>query len=78
MDYKLKSTNGKVTFLLKAGTDFVKNEMSVSAAQHIIHTGKVTKSDREDYPICIDGKWYFDGEPMKEKAPADSEGKKGE
>lgn len=65
MNYKLKNRNGKVTFLLKTGKDFSKNEMSISAAQHIIDQGKLGESDRPDCPICVDEKWYFEGEPVK-------------
>lgn len=40
MNYKLKSVNGKVTFLLRTGKDLVKNQMAVASAQHIIdHCG---------------------------------------
>ena len=34
--YKLKNVNGRVNCLLRTGKDFVKNNLSVSAAQHII------------------------------------------
>jgi hypothetical protein len=64
MKYKLKNVNGKVTFLLKTGKDFVRNTMSISAAQHIIDNGKITDSDKNGYPICVDEKWYFEGEPV--------------
>ena len=37
--YKLKNTNGRVNALLRTGKDFVKNNLSVSTAQHIIDTG---------------------------------------
>lgn len=60
--YKLKSKNGRVNTLLRTGKDFVKNNIAVSAAQHIINTGERVKSDREDYPICINKIWYFEGE----------------
>ena len=62
--YKLKSTNGKVKCLLKTGNDFVRNESSVSAAQHIIDTGEVVQSDKPEYPIHV-GEWYFEGEVVK-------------
>ena len=62
--YKLKSTNGKVKCLLKTGKDFVRNEISVSAAQHIIDTGEVVQSDKPEYPIHV-GEWYFEGEDVK-------------
>lgn len=65
MKFKLKNRNGKVAFLLKSGEDFVKNEMSVASAQHIIDNGELKESDKEDYPINIDDKWFFEGEPVK-------------
>lgn len=49
--YKLKNVNGRVNALLRTGKDFVKNNLSVSAAQHIIDTGKLVESDNPDYPI---------------------------
>lgn len=69
MNYKLKNIDGKVAFLLRAGKDMVKNQMALASAQHIIDTGKVTKSDRKDYPICVDNKWYFEGEAVKRTTP---------
>ena len=62
--YKLKNENGRVNSLLRTGKDFVKNKLAVSAAQHIIDTGKVVESDKEGYPICVDKQWYFEGEEM--------------
>ena len=58
--YKLKNTNGRVTALLRTGKDFVRHSLSVSAAQHIIDTGKQVKSNKPGYPICIDDKWFFE------------------
>ena len=69
MKYKLKSVNGKVTFLLHTGKDFVKNQMSVASAQHISDTGKLKKSCNEGYPIIVDNKWFFEGESCKTPAP---------
>lgn len=64
--YKLKIDNGRVNALLKTGEDFVRNNLSVNTVEHIMSTGKMTESEREDYPICIDNKWYFEGEEVKE------------
>lgn len=65
MNYKLKSTHGKVTFLLRAGKDLVKNTMSIASAQHIIDTGEIKLSTVAGYPINVDNKWYFEGEIVK-------------
>ena len=73
--YKLKNENGRVNSLLRSGKDFVRNKLSVSAAQHIIDTGKVVESDKEDFPICVDNKWYFEGEEMNTAPAATSTGK---
>jgi hypothetical protein len=64
--YKLKNVNGRVTCLLRTGKDFVKHSLSVSAAQHIIDSGKMVNSEKPEYPICVDDKWFFEGEEIKE------------
>lgn len=74
MNYRLKNTNGKVTFLLRTGKDSVKNQMAIASAQHIINHGKLMKSDVSGYPINIDNKWYFEGEVSKRTAPRKAEG----
>lgn len=74
MNYRLKNTNGKVTFLLRTGKDLVKNQMAIASAQHIINHGKLMKSDVSGYPINIDNKWYFEGEVSKGTAPRKAEG----
>lgn len=65
MNYKLRSTHGKVTFLLRTGKDLVKNQMAIASAQHIIDTGEIKKSDIEGYPINVGDKWYFEGDVAK-------------
>lgn len=74
MNYRLKNTNGNVTFLLRTGKDLVKNQMAIASAQHIIDHGKLLKSDVSGYPINIDNKWYFEGEVSKRTAPRKAEG----
>lgn len=74
MNYRLKNTNGKVTFLLRTGKDLVKNQMAIASAQHIIDHGKLLKSDVSGYPTNIDNKWYFEGEVSKRTAPRKAEG----
>lgn len=64
--YKLKINNGRVNTLLKTGEDFVENNLSMSTVEHIMSTGKLVPSERKDYPICIDEKWYFEGDEVKE------------
>ena len=74
--YKLKNVNGRVKSLLKTDKDFVRNELAISAAQHIIDSGTLIESDRPDYPICVDGKWYFEGEEVNtEPVVEDNDGK---
>ena len=73
MNYKLKSAQGKVTFLLRTGKDLVKNQMALASAQHIIDHGKIKKSDMKGYPINVDDKWYFEGEVCKKTPPQKTE-----
>lgn len=67
--YKLKSVNGRVNTLLRTGKDFVRNNLSTSAAQHIINCGELVESDKPEYPICVDNKWYFEGVKIPENPP---------
>lgn len=64
--YKLKSINGRVNALLRTGKDFARNNLSTSAAQHIISCGELVKSNKPEYPICVDNKWYFEGVEIPE------------
>lgn len=64
--YKLKSVNGRVNALLRTGKDFVRHSLSVSAAQHIIDTGKLVNSEKPEYPICVNNEWFFEGVEIKE------------
>lgn len=75
MNYKLKNTNGKVTFLLRTGKDLVKNQMAIVSAQHIIDNGKLLKSDIDGYPINIGNRWYFEGELSKRTVSNKSDAK---
>ncbi len=65
--YKLKVKNGFVECLLKAGKEYVRQELPVVEAQKIIDDGNKVESDREDYPICINNEWYFKGEKEVEE-----------
>lgn len=57
---KLKSIDGKVPYIMAAGKDFVKDEMSLAAAERICANGRKKISKRfPDFPICIDNKFYF-------------------
>ena len=63
---KLKTNeHGKVNSLLRTGKDMVSDQLSVSAAQHVINSGKKVKY--EDNKIVVDDKWFFDGEPVASK-----------
>lgn len=66
---KLKEVNGKVSFIMKAGKEFVKNEMPVAEAQKFVKNGKVAESDKfEGYPVCANDTYYFAATMPKTKA----------
>lgn len=66
---KLKSIDGKVPYVMAAGKDFVKDEMSLAAAKQICSRGAQTVSKLfPDFPICVDGKFYFAGTSTKPKS----------
>lgn len=59
---KLKIKNDKVNFLMTAGKDVVKSEMSALNAREMIKKGTVTESDKyKDFPICVNDKFFFEG-----------------
>lgn len=72
---RLKNNKGKVHFIMVAGKDFVQNEMGINAANALIEKGEVTESKQfEGYPICVDGKYFFEGTyPKKKKKTAASQ-----
>ena len=66
---KLKEVNGKVSFIKKAGKEFVKNEMPIADAQKFVKNGKVAESDRfAGYPVCVNDTYYFAATMPKTKA----------
>lgn len=79
MTYKLKADkSGKVKFLLRAGKDLVANTMDEAGAKGIVDNGEITLSDIQDYPICVDSKWYFEGAINNELDFGDKEDKEDE
>lgn len=70
---KLKSIDGKVPYIMAAGKDFVKDEMSLAAAEQICSLGTQTVSKLfPDFPICVDEKFYFAAISTKRKSNKDS------
>ena len=67
MAYELKVKNGKVKALLKTGKDFVATEMNETGVRQIISHGKLKESGLEDYPISVNGEWFFAGSIEKEE-----------
>lgn len=66
---KLKEVNGKVSFIMKAGKEFVKNEMPVAEAQKFVKNGKIAESDKfKGYPVCVNDTYYFAATMPKTKA----------
>ena len=66
--YILKHENEKVNALLKSGNTFTATTLPLEEVHKIMESGKLVESDRSDYPICIDEKWYFEGEESVKEA----------
>jgi hypothetical protein len=70
----IKENNGKVNFIMRAGQDFVRDTMTVSAADATIRGGATTASDRfPGYGIAVNDTYFFEGtmvdpEPVKKAA----------
>lgn len=57
---KLIVNNGKVSYIMVAGSDFVTSEMSEEAANKLLTEGKKRASNRfPGYPVCVDSKYFF-------------------
>lgn len=61
-----------VAYLMKTGKDYVCCQMPYSNAAAMCEHGKVEMGDVPEFPICVDGKYFFAGK-IKEVAekPAD-------
>lgn len=74
---KLRSENGMVEFIMKTGKDFVKSKTSESAAMSMIAMGKTEMTDtHKDFPLCVDGKYYFPALPEEPETPAEKPAKR--
>ena len=66
---RLKQVNCKVPFIMRAGSDFVKNEMLVEDAKKFVKNGKLSNSDIfEGYPICVNDTYFFAATKPKKNA----------
>ena len=64
---KLKSIDGKVPYIGAAGRVFVKDEISLAAAEQICSRGAKASKLFADFPICVDNKFYLAGTIDKHK-----------
>jgi hypothetical protein len=65
---KLKQVDGKVSFIMRAGKDFVKDEMPVDEAKKLVKNGETTESDKFDgYTLCVNDTYFFATATPKKK-----------
>lgn len=65
---KIKHENGKVIYIMRTGSTFVKSNMPLSYAQLIVNRSKnVEETDKRGFgmEICVDDKYFFPVEPEK-------------
>lgn len=67
---KIKRKNGKVTFLMRTGKDFVRSQMTIGFAQEIVNKGK--KVIEKDGQIIVDDTYFFPSE-SEPKTEGDAE-----
>ena len=57
-----------IDFIMKAGKDFVRSQMTEEFAKTLLENGKRTESEEfKDFPICIDKTYYFRKEQTSEQ-----------
>lgn len=49
-------------FIMKAGKDYVYGSMPYAKAAQMCRNGNVTRGDNPDYPLAVDGKYFFSGQ----------------
>lgn len=57
----LKVENGTVAYVMRAGKDLVRDEMSLAAAERICAKGTKVSKTVKGFPICVDDKFFFEG-----------------
>lgn len=68
---KIKHENGIVTFLMRAGKDMVRSQMTIGTATGIINHGKNVVE--EDNRIIVDDTYFFPAIPDNKKKESDEE-----
>ena len=57
---QFKVNDGKVPYIMVAGSDYVSGEMPVETAESIYAAGEPKSSDQfKGYPVCVDNKYFF-------------------
>lgn len=77
MNMRIKARKGNVTFIMRAGKDFVQNTIPVSSAECILENAKAVEDKQveslnNDFYRCADDTYFF---PMEE-VPAKKNPKK--
>jgi len=74
LNYTLNTNNqNEALFIMRAGKDYVYGTMPYARAAKMCEDGKVTRGDDEDYPVAVDGKYFFSGQMVEEAASEDVE-----
>lgn len=60
--YALDSERGKVSYLMRLGSDIVRKVMSEAGAMSLMNEGKLsTSEDQPGYPIVVNERYFFPG-----------------
>ena len=58
-----------VEFVMQAGDDYVKSKMTKELAKYMLENNDVKKTNQfEDYPYCVDGKYFFKEKPCMKQS----------
>lgn len=62
-------TDKLVEFVMQAGDDYVKSKMTKELAKYMLENNDVKKTNQfEDYPYCVDGKYFFKEKPCMKQS----------
>lgn len=75
--YALASERGKVSYLMRAGADMVRNVMTEGGALDMMTQGKLSQSDEfPGHPIAVNDQFFLPGTVEDENAPVPAPKKK--
>lgn len=74
LNYSLNTNSqNNVLYIMKAGNDYVYGTMPYANAVRMCDKGNVARGDNPNYPVAVDGKYFFFGQLCEPPEPVETE-----